>query len=163
MASQDIIQYLEKEQFSAFPGGAATSIGTDTMNRKREEVFLAGGTVAVGDIVSLEIAATTDGERSISVVKADSGAANTSVPVGVVTASAENDGALTDGSRVVVCTRGITTALLAAGIGAGAPFTISGVAGQGAAKTGATEVAVGQALAASGGGGQTLVFVRASY
>ena len=63
----------------------------------------------------------------------------------------------------MVCTRGICTALLAGGIGAGAPFSISGVAGQGAAKTGATEVAVGQALAASGGGGQTLVFVRSSF
>lgn len=62
MASQDIIQYLEKEQFSAFPGGAAVGVGTDSMNRRRDEVFLAGGTVAVGDIVSLEIAAATDGE-----------------------------------------------------------------------------------------------------
>tara|TARA_R100000951_G_scaffold116719_1_gene130109 strand:- start:4160 stop:4651 length:492 start_codon:yes stop_codon:yes gene_type:complete len=163
MSSQDLIQYLEKEQFSAFPGGAATGIGLGSMNRRREEVFLAGGTVAVGDIVSLEIAATSDGERSISVVKANSGASDTSVPVGVVIASAETDGTLTDGSRVVVCTRGICNALLAGGIGAGAPVTISGVAGQGAAKTGATEVAVGQALAASGGGGQTFFFVRASY
>ncbi len=40
MATQSLVQYLETERFSAFPGGASEGIDLDAMNRRQVEVYL---------------------------------------------------------------------------------------------------------------------------
>ena len=148
MATQTLIQYLESEQFSAFPGGAATPIGLDSMNRRQEETFLAGATVAVGDAVSLDLSAANAGLRAITVVSANDGAAATNIPVGVVLGSAESDGALTAGSKIRVCVRGLCGAKVVASA-AGDVLTTSAVNGQAVTTAAATEPRFAQALEAA--------------
>ena len=54
MATQSLVQYLETERFSAFPGGAAEGIDLAAMNRRQVEVYLSGEALNAGDVVALD-------------------------------------------------------------------------------------------------------------
>jgi len=58
MATQNLIQYLEREGYSALPGGANVPVGPEAMHRRQLETFtvLASSTVAVGDVVQFAVA-----------------------------------------------------------------------------------------------------------
>lgn len=162
MATSDLIQYLESERFSAFPGGASEAIGTETMNRRQEETFLAGATVAAGQFVSLDLSAANDGLRAITIVPLNDGGAATNVPVGVVLGSAESDGALTAGSKIRVCVRGVCEALVS-GSAAGDVLTGSGVAGQAVTVAAAAEPRVAQAIDAGAAPALSTVYVYGRF
>lgn len=135
MSTQTLIQYLDTSAYSALPSGGTTQVGTGTMNKQQKEIFVAGSTVAVGDWVALDLTKITAlspynlddaSEASITVAPADTnvgaGAGVTSkasIVLGVVLESAERDGSLTAGSRIVVVTRGFAIAKCADNGGAG--------------------------------------------
>ena len=58
MATQNLIQYLEREGYSALPGGANVPVGPEAMHRRQLETFTvaASSTVAVGDVVQFAVA-----------------------------------------------------------------------------------------------------------
>jgi len=58
MATQNLIQYLEREGYSALPGGANVPVGREAMHRRQLETFTvaASSTVAVGDVVQFAVA-----------------------------------------------------------------------------------------------------------
>ena len=149
MSTQTIIQYLDTSAFNALPSGGTTQVGTGTMNKQQKEIFVAGSTVAVGDWVALDLTKITAisplnlddaSEASITVVPGDTNAgagagitSKASIVLGVVLESAERDGSLTAGSRIVVVTRGFAIAKVAdaggAGINIGQSLVISSVGG----------------------------------
>lgn len=158
MATSTLIQYLETEQKDGF--GATVAVGPATMDRRQTETFLASGAIAAGELVSLDASKTADGDKAIFVIKADSAAAATNVPVGVALAAAA------DGKKVEVCVRGVCEALVTAGVAAGAVLAAdSGVAaGQLDTITAATEAQVAIALeAAVALPGTTTVYVRGAF
>ena len=57
MATQNLIQYLEREGYSALPGGANVPVGPEAMHRRQMETFTvaASATVAVGDVVQFAV------------------------------------------------------------------------------------------------------------
>jgi len=57
MATQNLIQYLEREGYSALPGGANVPVGPEAMHRRQLETFTvaASSTVAVGDVVQFAV------------------------------------------------------------------------------------------------------------
>lgn len=57
MATQTLIQYLEREGYSALPGGANVPVGPEAMHRRQLETFTvaASSTVSVGDVVQFAV------------------------------------------------------------------------------------------------------------
>ena len=58
MATQNVIQYLEEDRYSALPGGATEAVGPESMNRRQTETFIASGTIAAGDVVAFDTGKT---------------------------------------------------------------------------------------------------------
>jgi len=79
MATNRLIQYLEKERFSAFPGGASEGIPNGAMDRQQNETFFVALspsvsttlTLAVGDLVTFNYVDGGDSESVISVKKSE--------------------------------------------------------------------------------------------
>lgn len=82
MATQNLIQYLETEQYNALPGQSNVAVGISAMNRRQVETFIASEAIAANDLVSLDLSKTNDGDKGIFIVKADSGTATDSCAVG---------------------------------------------------------------------------------
>ena len=118
MATSTLVQYL------------STGVGTDVSHRGQTEVFLASSTVAVGDAVALDLSKTADGDKTLFVVKADTDVATATAVVGIVLGSAQTNGTLTAGSKVLVAVSGLATANVDAATVAGAPLTVGATAGQ---------------------------------
>jgi 2-methylcitrate dehydratase PrpD len=76
MATSNLIQFLA-------PGEAS-----DTSNRSEKETFLAAGTIAVGDLVSLDVNQTLDSDKLLFVIASDSASAVKAICIGVATAAA---------------------------------------------------------------------------
>lgn len=149
MSTQTLIQYLDQSAYSVLPSGGTTQVGTATMNKQQKEIFVAGSTVQIGDWVALDLTKITaiapydldDASlASISIAPADLNVgagpgvtSKASIVVGVVLESAERDGSLTAGSRIVVVTRGFAIARCSDASGAG--------------------INIGQSLVASNAGG----------
>lgn len=125
MATSDLIQYLETEQYSALPGGAAEAVGVATMNRRKVESFIATEAIAIGQIVSLDASQTGDGDKGIKVALADTGSDDTVFAVGVAISAAA-----ASGDKVDVCIRGICEAQCAANAAKGNALYLTGTAGQ---------------------------------
>lgn len=121
MAQNTLLQYLDNDA-----GGA----GVTSSNRRTTEIFLAGETVVVGDVVSLDLAQSSDGDKGLIIVKADTGTATDTMAVGVVLRSAEPTGALTIGSRIEVVTRGLVTANVDGATVAGSRLIVGSTAGR---------------------------------
>jgi hypothetical protein len=125
MATSDLIQYLETEQFSALPGGAPEAVGVATLNRRKVETFVATGPIAIGQVVSLDASQTGDGDKGIKVSLGDTGSNDTVFAVGVaLTAAAAS------GDKVDVCIRGICEAQVDANALKGNALYLTGTAGQ---------------------------------
>jgi len=70
MATSNLVQSLN-------PGTSFPS------NRRRIETFLASSTIAVGDLVALDLSKTNSADQMLYIVPANSGASNTGLAVGV--------------------------------------------------------------------------------
>jgi hypothetical protein len=130
MATSTIIQFLN-------PGEAA-----DTSNRTERETFLAAGTIAVGDLVALDLAQTLDSDKLLFVIAADSGTAAKSICIGVAASAA----VLNENCNVLL--RGIATVKVdgsGTAVAAGDALCLSGAK---LVKAVAGEGIVAQALAA---------------
>ena len=106
MATSTLLQYLEPTD------GAGVANGITPSNRRQTETFIASETLAVGDLVSLDLAATGNGVKSLKIMKANTTTGADKCFVGVVLESVESDGALTAGSSIRVVIRGIVPALM---------------------------------------------------
>jgi hypothetical protein len=100
MATSTLIQYLAQNQTSGL--GVSVPVGAGASNRSQEETFIAAGTIAKGDFVSLD-SSKTGADKALFVVVVDTsgGAVALGVPtVGVALAAA------TAGQKVDVCVAG---------------------------------------------------------
>jgi len=100
MATSTLIQYLGQNQTSGL--GVSVPVGADASNRSQEETFIAAGTIAKGDFVSLD-SSKTGADKALFVLTVDTsgGAVALGVPtVGVALAAA------TAGQKVDVCVAG---------------------------------------------------------
>ena len=160
MATSTLIQRLDVNALktsTTIPGGYEVVSTPDVSNRRQIETFIVskGGTVVVGDAVALDTATAglSSAERSIFVLPAN--ATTLLNTVGVVLGSAESDGSLTELSKINVCIRGICSAKVAGGVGAGSIVRSSGAAGTlAAAVAGDAEnyTLVGRTITASAAG-----------
>jgi hypothetical protein len=102
MSTQNIIQYLETSQYNALPSGGTTSVGVGAMNRRQVETFIAAEAIAANDLVSLDLSKTSDGDKGIYIVKADTGTATDKCAIGFAL-----NGATAAGETVDVTVAGI--------------------------------------------------------
>jgi hypothetical protein len=112
MATSTLIQFLGAGEAAA------------TSNRTLRETYLASGTLAVGDLVALDLTQTLDADKLLYVIGADSGTAAKSIAIGVATAPA------VAGGQIEVLLRGIATVKVdgsATAIAAGDALVLSGV------------------------------------
>lgn len=113
MATSTLLQSLNTDA----DFGGVNAIGSS--NRRQEEIFLAKETLAVGDWVAFDLAATADSDVTLGVFKADGNSSPVRTPFGVVIRSAEPTGVLTAGARVEVCIAGVVDAFVSDNGGAG--------------------------------------------
>lgn len=71
MATQNLIQYLETEQYNALPAGGTVAVGIEAMNRRQVETFISGAAIAQNDLVCLDLSKTANGEKAITIIPAD--------------------------------------------------------------------------------------------
>ncbi len=119
MATSTLIQYLAQNQTSGL--GVSVPVGAGASNRSQEETFIAGGTIAKGDFVSLDTSKTgADKALFVLVVDTSAGAVALGVPtVGVALAAA------TAGQKVDVCVAGYCAqAAVATGTAAGVALSL---------------------------------------
>lgn len=160
MATSNLLQKLDATAFisniSGSPGSYTSVATPDVSNRRTVEVFLTGGTVAVGDWVQFDTS-KTGAARVLTVIEA-TGATATGNPlvVGVCIGSAETDGSLTNGSKVFVVTSGyceganVDNGVAAAGVALVVDNTGAGIANAYAAAD--TAPICGVSLGAAAGG-----------
>ena len=149
MATQNLIQYLETEQYSALPGVSNVAVGISAMNRRQIETFIAGGTITANQLVAIDLTETGLGVQAATVVPANNGSGNTIIAVGF----ALNDAA--EGENVDVTIAGVheTADIKAAqSIAAGDRLVVSDSAGD-AAEYANTDVVpiIGYAMTAASG------------
>ena len=136
MATSTLIQNLNSTYVDGF--GASVGSGTATSHRGQFETFIASSTVAVGDAVALDLSKSLDGDKMLYVLKADTDVATATTVVGVVTGSAQTDGALTAGSKVTVCVSGLVLANVDGATVAGSTLCVGATGGQLAVYTNAS-------------------------
>jgi hypothetical protein len=125
MATNTLIQYLETERFGSLPGGSTEAVPVSAMNRRQVETFVASEAIAAGDVVSLDLSKTADGDKGIFVSKADTATATDRCAVGVALAAAA-----AAGDKVDVCVRGVCEANVDGATAAGDLLQISSTAGR---------------------------------
>ena len=124
MATQNIIQYLETSQYNALPAGGTVAVGTEAMNRRQIETFIASEAIAVGDALSLDLAQTNNGDKAIFVMKADTGTNAKRCGIGVAISAAA-----AAGDTVDVCIGGMAEAKVKAGTAVGDRLSIYSTVG----------------------------------
>jgi hypothetical protein len=119
MATSTLIQYLEQSGVTGL--GVSAPVGADASNRSQTETFLAGGTIAAGDFVSLDTS-KTGANKALFVVTVDTSAG--AVALGVPTVGvALRHAAL--GEKVDVCVAGFcAVANVVTGVAAGAAVAL---------------------------------------
>lgn len=110
MATNTLIQKLDV---------AADGFGASTSNRRQVETFIAKETLAIGDWVAFDYAASADGDVTLGVFKADANSTPVRTPFGVVLKSVAPGGTLTAGSAVEVVVSGVVDAFVSDNGGAG--------------------------------------------
>ena len=116
MATNTLLQYLQADDGSGAPLGVTAS------NRRQVERYIAGGAIAANDLVAFDFSKTADGEIALTVVKADSGSADSIAVVGFAAAA---------GDELNVTIAGIhVSANVAGAVAKGDRLSISAVAGQ---------------------------------
>jgi hypothetical protein len=158
MATSTLIQYLETAGQSAgqldTTGLPSAAVGTDSMNRRQVETFIAAAAIAAGQVVSLDAAQAEDGDKAIKVKPADSGDTDLVCPVGVALAAAAV------GESVEVCVRGVCNATCAAHT-KGDVLTVTAAAGTMDTIAAATSPQV--AISLDGANPTAKVFVRGQF
>jgi hypothetical protein len=140
MATSTLIQSLNSGD--AFPS-----------NRRQTETFLTSATVAVGDLVCLDLSQTSNADKMLFVKPANSGAAATGLAVGVALKVYDN------GDKVDVVISGFAVCKVAALTAAGANLDASAAAG-----VAGTVVHEGIAYAITAiSGGTSNVFVKSRF
>jgi len=120
--SRSGLQYLETQGFAV--DGTAVDIPT-ALDRRTEQVFLAGAAIAQGDWVALDTGAS-DSARAITVVQAAAVANGNTLVVGVAL-----EAAAAVGDKVKVCTRGyVERANVLGGTTLGTALVVDTTAGQ---------------------------------
>ena len=119
MATSTLIQYLGQSQVTGL--GSTVPVGASASNRSQTETFIAGGTIAKGDFVSLDTS-KSGASKALFVVTVDTsgGAVALGVPtVGVALAAASA------GQEVDVCIAGYCAqANVATGTAAGVALSV---------------------------------------
>ena len=119
MATNTLLQYLQADD------GSGTPLGVTASNRRQVERYIAGGAIAANDLVAFDFSKTADGEIALTVVKADSGSADSIAVVGFALEGA----AIGDELNVTIA--GIhVSANVAGAVAKGDRLSISAVAGQ---------------------------------
>lgn len=115
MATSELIQYL------------TAGVGTSTGHRRTEETFLASAAITAGDAVSFDFAKTADGDKTLYVIKSNTGTATAKCFVGIALETQA-----TVGGKIRVCTAGICEATVDGGTlaAAGEALVIGGTAGR---------------------------------
>ena len=125
MATSTLLQKLDV---------AADGFGSSTSNRRQVETFIAGETLVVGDCVSLDLAASADGDKGLVVVKGDTGTATDTCVIGVVLRGLDKDAdgntILTVGTRIEVVVRGLVLANVDGATAAGTRLIVGSTAGR---------------------------------
>ena len=87
MATNTLLQYLQSTD------GDGVALGVTPSNRRQVERFIASAAIAAGDVVCLDISKTADGDKSLFVTKANTGAGATTLTIGIAldAATAAND------------------------------------------------------------------------
>jgi hypothetical protein len=144
MATSTLIQKLDGTAFesSKTVPGSYTSVATpDVSNRRQVETFIAGGTVAAGDVVALDLS-KTGALKALTVVEAPANAG--ALAIGVCIGSAESDGSLTADSKInVVVTGYVASADVETGVAAGQALVVGSTAGRFAAMANAATATSG--------------------
>lgn len=112
MATSTLVQFL------------AEGSGTDTSARRQVQTFIAAEAIAANDAVSLDLAQAIDGDKSLKVMKADTGTATDKCFVGIALEGAAA------GARIDVCIAGICEANVAGTTAAGSILQIGSTAGR---------------------------------
>lgn len=154
MATSTLIQYLETERYGSLPGAAAEAVGTDSMNRRQVETFIAASAITLGQTVSLDAAQTADGVKAVKVKPSITSNTDLVCPVGVALAT------VAIGEKVDVCVRGVCKATAAAHT-KGDVLTVTGAAGVLDTTAAATSPAV--AISLDGANPTATVFVRGAF
>jgi hypothetical protein len=124
MATQNIIQYLETEQYNALPGQSNVAVGVAAMNRRQVETFIASEAITANDLVSLDLSKTSDGDKGIFVAQANSTGTD-KCAIGFALNDAE------EGETVDVTIAGIhTSANVDAAVAAGDSLCVGATSGQ---------------------------------
>ena len=126
MATNTIIQNLNTELYSAYPGGSTESVPTSSMNRRQTETFWASAAIVAGDFVALDFSKTADGDKALYVLKSDAASGQKVCVVGVALAGAAS------GEKVEVCIAGICDANVDAATVAGSMLGFGATAGRAA-------------------------------
>jgi len=104
MATATTLQLLD-----SVAGDGTTSLGITPSNRRQIETYLAGETVAIGDVVAFDYSNADDGKKTLYVKKASKAAAKRNA-IGVVLAAASSEGSLTIHSPIRVVIGGVISA-----------------------------------------------------
>lgn len=91
MATNTLIQNLNTELYSAYPGEPNEGVPTSSSHRRQVETFIASAAIAAGDLVAFDFSKTEDGDKALYVIKADIGTGTSSCAVGVALAGAAAD------------------------------------------------------------------------
>tara|TARA_R100001086_G_scaffold224174_1_gene142056 strand:- start:8192 stop:8674 length:483 start_codon:yes stop_codon:yes gene_type:complete len=127
MATQNIIQYLETSQYNALPNpGGLVPVGAEAMNRRQVETFIAGAAIAANDLVCLDLSKTDNGEKAITIIKADGAVVAKRCVVGFALNAATNAG---DSVDVTIAGLHIDANVLT-GVAQGTGLSTSGTAGR---------------------------------
>ena len=134
MATNTLIQYLET---SAYPAdqraGSTEAIGPQVMNRRQVETFYvaASTTIAAGDLVALDFAQTSDGNKALFVKLADTDVATAKCAIGFALTGATSTASLFE--TIEVCIAGLCEGKIADGVAQGASLVVDAAAGVAAA------------------------------
>lgn len=127
MATQNLLQRLDV-------AADTTGSSANASDRRIEEAFIAAEAISLGDAVALDMSQSTDSDKALKVVKADSGTATDKLCIGVALADASA------GDSLRVCIRGFCEANVATCV-AGDVLQIGATAGRLAVRTVAVDEA----------------------
>ena len=113
MATQNIIQYLE------------TGVGIEAMNRRQVETFISGAAIAANDLVCLDLSKSSNGDKAITIIKADGSDVTKRCVVGFAL-----EAATAAGQTVDVTIAGIHKSANVAAVNKGDSLSTSGTAGR---------------------------------
>lgn len=142
MATQTLVQSLNSGEYVV-------------MNRRQEETFLAGDTIAAGDAVAFDFSQTEDSDKMLFVVPADAATAPAFVGVAI--------GDAATGEKVNVVISGMVEANVAGGTAANASVEPSATAGELATYVAGSTAPISAITASAEAAGKAMVVVKKQF